>query len=520
MIENIEQVHEFTQGFTEAVNKRFPELQLKFILHHRGQRNDAIEMARSHLDLHPSGSIAMNILRKTKSTQKSGFHGLAIETQMKWFGFKKIRSSIGVITINVDDYGTSEAILADVYHYGCHAIMAAELLDTPKYRSSAMRGPMVPKRSPLSMAKANLTADIFSVFILCEQEHDVFITSLAAERALDTMLAKANSRPWHYPYPLSYETVREVWIKVLNQKDPEFDPIKTPLKTAKAITDSFEQISFSQWWAFCKPAQEMAWNGSLPEHILTAALLTSQDPLVKTNAMLLQDCLDVALLGETEIEGQYNAFLDEEQKKENHFKKIEDTFEMVLAKGIAQESARPFMEAANAQNVRLMQGGVFGWCASALQAAGKAFETALSGGKDPRQFAEIEFKSIKKNSQYDKLQLLQKEIFDKRKIGENVTIDDVKAIIQESGLHPEVTASLEQTVNDPEFQKELTKGLAPKAVPAAGPSGPAPIKPDVAPQVAPMAMPSAPGLGGGTTQTTTEKPSEKTDKEDDTKKTG
>ena len=105
MIENIEQVHEFTQGFTEAVNKRFPELQLKFILHHRGQRNDAIEMARSHLDLHPAGSIAMNILRKTKSTQKSGFHGLAIETQMKWFGFKKSDPQLALLQLTLTIMG-------------------------------------------------------------------------------------------------------------------------------------------------------------------------------------------------------------------------------------------------------------------------------------------------------------------------------------------------------------------------------------------------------------------------------
>lgn len=503
-------IQDYAQGFSDYVAKTYPGLTLKYILHHRGQRNDAVELERSFFDMHPAGITARNILKKSKSTQKSAFHSLAIETKRSFFGLKKTREAIAPITINIDDYGTNEAALADIYHYGVHAIEAFEMVMSPSQRGKVSDGPLVPKRSPLSMAKVNMVADIFSVLILAHQGHDTMIKSLAAERGLDTLLAKSNSRPWLYPYTLAYETAQSLWDNFSEKEKAEFDPVATPLELARAVRDSFEQESFTQWWSFCKPAQEMAWNGELPEHILCACLHTDDNPLVKAIGYLLQDCLDIVCPNATAIEGRFNAFMKEEERKDAHFTKIEETFEMVLAEGLMRESSRPFMEAANIQNARLPEGRVFGWCAAALQAAGNAFEKALKGGGDPSQYAKLEFQGTQKDMGYDTLQKISQEVIKRRQAGETLSLEDVKGFSASGKGGDMLGRSIEKTISDPSYQKTLDNAHTPKPVPVAAPQEPqaAPrVAPVVAPHAAPAALPG--GMTGGGPVTTTQPPAQK-----------
>ncbi len=511
----LDYIQEYTQGFSDYVEKCYPGLTLKYVLHHRGQRNDAVELERSSFDMHPAGMTARHILKKSKSTQKSAFHGLAIETTSSFFGFRKKHEAIAAMTINIDDYGTNESALADIYHYGFHAIEAFEMATSPQ--SKVKSGPLVPKRSPLSMAKVNMAADIFAVLIIANQGHDTTIRSLAAERGLDTLLAKSNSRPWLYPYTLAYETTQSLWGNFSSKEKANFDPIKTPLELARTIRDSFEQESFTQWWTFCKPSQEMAWNGELPEHILCASLNTSENPMVKATAYLLQDCLDIIPPSPTELEGRFNAFLKDEDRKDAHFNKIEETFEMVLAEGLMRESARPFMEAANVQNIRLPEGRVFGWCASALQAAGQAFEKALKGGGDPSQYAKLEFEGTQKNTGYDALYKISQEVIKRRQAGEALTLDDVREVASENKGGENIGRAVEKTLNDPSYQKTLENAQTPKPIPVAAPEQPT-VAPTVGPTVAPHAAPSAlPGgmTGGGPMTSPTQPPQEIEAEEDE-----
>ena len=496
----IDYIQDVCKGFTNYVEARYPGLVLKYILHHRGQRNDAIEMERNFFNDHPAGSVAHNILKKSKATQQSGFHGLAVQKKRYFFGLKKKLDCVGVMTINLDDYGTDQAVLADIYHYGCHAIETYNLLNHPKYKDRFTQGPLIPKRSPLSLAKVNLLADIFSVLILAHQGYESMIQALASERSLNTMLAKPNGRPWHFPYPLAYQATEKIWTDIIGPKNKNYDPIKTPLDMAHSLLASYEDESFTQWWAFCEPAQEMAWYGELPETILGAALHTSDNPLVKANAILVESALQMSPADETALEGKYNAFVKEETQVERHSHKVEETFELILAQGILKESSRPFMEAANAQNIQLAEGKIFGWCASALQSAGRAFESALSGQREPSQAAQIEFKGAQLQIKYDGLKSVSNEIMKRRQAGQTVTVNDVKDVVGSSEDTFFIERSIETTMNDPEYEQMLDAALTPAPIvapKAPGPSGPAPNSP--APKVAPQAAPQAsmPGMGAG-----------------------
>ena len=495
----IDYIQDVCKGFTDYVESRYPGLALKYILHHRGQRNDAIGLEQGFFNEHPAGSIAHNILKKSKATQQSGFHGLAVLKKRFFFGFKEKLDSIGVITINLDEYGTDQAILADIYHYGCHAIETYNLLQHPKYKNRFTQGPLIPKRSPLSLAKVNLLADIFSVLILAQQGYESMIHALAAERSLNSMLAKPNGRPWHYPYPLAYQATDKIWRELIYPKSKHYDPIKTPLEIAHNLLDSFEDESFTQWWAFCEPAQEMAWYGELPETILGAALHTSDNPIVKANAILIESALQITPANQASLVDKYNAFVKEEKQIERHSHRIEETFELILAQGILKESARPFMEAANAQNIQLTEGKIFGWCASALQSAGRAFDSALSGEREPSQAAQIEFKGAQHQIKYDGLKSVSAEIIKRRQAGQTVTMNDVKEFASSSETTQFMDKSIETTMDDPEYEKMLDNALtptpvvAPKVPTPQGPQGPAPSSP--APQAAPQV--SVPGMGGG-----------------------
>ncbi|MGE4312654.1 MAG: hypothetical protein AB7E85_00095 [Pseudobdellovibrionaceae bacterium] len=502
-----ETLHEMATAFSNHTEKLYPKLALKFILHHRGQRNDAVELERSFFDSHPAGHLAINILRKSKSTQASAFHGLAVETKRTLFGLKETQYAIGLVTLNLDSYGSQEAVLADMYHLGCHAIEAANLLDDPRYRGKFTSGPLVPKRSPLSLAKANMLADIFSVLVLANQKQHRMIRAISAERCLNTMLPKASGRPWHYPYPVAAETTEAVWKDMMvDGQAADYDPVATPMEVAQAIMEAFEEDSYAQWWTFCEPAQEMAWYGELPEAILGAALNTSIDPLVKANALLIQQYLNVKPMREEDLEGRYNAFLREDQKREQHQLKMDETFELVLAEGLLRESARPFHEAANAQNIRLSEGKIFGWCASALQAAGRAFDQALAEKREPGIVAQLEFNANQKDINYQALSSISKDVLSRRQDGHSVTMDDLHNILTIKNEDSLFVKSIENTMKDPDYKRALEMAKNPEPAVIRAPKGPSPHGPSAAPRMAPQAAPqvSMPGggmMGGGATAT-------------------
>lgn len=488
-------IHEMCQGFTTFVEELPFNLSLKYIFHRMGQRNDAIELEDRFFQSHPAGAIALNILRKSKSTQNSKFHGLAVETTQSMMGLREQRNAIGLITINMDNHSTTESALHEAYHLGWMAIDTARLLQHPKYKT-LKSGPLIPKRSPMNFSKATLQADIFSVLVLAGQGYDTMIKHIARERCLDTMLAKTNGRPWHYPFPLAYETTIEAWKNHIDISDRKHHFISTPLTFAASIATTITDEAHQQWWDFCKPAQAMAWHDESPEHILTTAIHTSEDPIIKVTSMLIQKCTDFKLSEDNIDNTKYNAFISEEQNKLYHEKAIEETFELVLAQGLEAQSNQPFIDVANKQNQKLTEGKVFGWCASALQIAARTFEKAQKdlGDEGTKNLLHLEFKGSQQELKYDSLITLGEKIIEKRKNGDVVTIEDVEGIAKNQSFARFIATSVTETIKDPKYQNSLsaTKDLNHVYVPDA-----APQKPTVQPKMSQPAPAATPNIGGG-----------------------
>ena len=305
-------------GFSSFIEELPQNLTIKYIFHRRGQRNDAVELESRFFQSHPAGAIALNLLRKAKGSQNSLFHGLAVETTSSMMGLREKKNAIGVISINLDNHETTECVLHEAYHLGWFALDAARLLQHPKYKNSLKSGPLTPKRSPLNMAKATLKADIFSALVLAGQGVGNIIKGIAATRSQNALIAKTNGHPWNYPYPLAFETTQKAYEELINTKDRTYHFISTPLQYATSIGNTMPEEAYQQWWDFCEPAQEMAWQDTPADQILAKAIHTSEDPIVKVTAFLVKDCTGMKAEKTDNISGLPNAFISKEQNQKNH----------------------------------------------------------------------------------------------------------------------------------------------------------------------------------------------------------
>ncbi len=488
-------VHEMCNGFTTFVEQLPHNLTLKYIFYRRGQRNDAIEMEKRFFQTHPAGQTALTILRKSTNSQNSAFHGLAIATTSKLLGLRENRTAIGLITLNVDNYQTTEALLHEAYHLGWMAIDTARLLNTPKYKNSLKSGPLIPKRSPINMAKATLKADIFASLMLADQGYEKIIKQIAYKRCLDALSANTNGKPWSYPYPLAYETTAEAYKTLIDPNDKSYHVVSTPLKFAATIANTIEDEKIQQWWNFCQPAQTMAWQDASPEEILSNAINTSEDPIIKVTASLVKACTGLPVL-ESKKTASRNPFISEAQNKIYHEQAIEETFELVLTQGLETKSAQPFIDAANRQNQRLTEGKVLGWCASALQSAARTFSnTNIENQEEARNLIKLGYQAEQQEMKYESLIAVGEKIIERRKMGEIITLEDIDKMAQQQTFSSFISTSIKQSIKDPDYQKSLnaTKDMnniyllepdTPTVAPSAAPTGPAPA---AAPQV---------GMGG------------------------
>ncbi len=460
MIKELKQddIHEICQKFTGFLEKSAYAVSLKYIFHHWGQRDEAIELENYFFQSHPAGSIALNILHKSKNTNHSQFHGLAIETTQSMMGLREQKHTLGIITINLDNHSTADSILREVYHLGWMAIDTARLLQSPKYKNNLKSGPLLPKRSALNLTKATLQADIFSVLVLADLGFDLSIKTLARDRCLDTMIAKTKNKPWHYPYPLAYQTTQQAW-NTLIKKDKEkstYHFILTPLQFASSIARTIPDEAYQQWWDFCKPAQEMAWQNHNPEYILSAAIHTSEDPIIQVTSLIIKNCTDLETSEKRIKHTRFNAFRSDEQNKSYHEKAIEETFEFVLEKGLEEQSAQPFIDEANHQNQDLTEGKVFGWCASALQLAANTFEKAeIDDIESTKNLITLSFKGSQQELKYESLVALGERIIEERKNGVTITLSDVEKMARTQKVPRSVEESVKETIKDPYYQNSL-----------------------------------------------------------------
>ncbi len=491
---------------TRQVNDLYGNLQLTFIHHAPGLFNEIVSLSEHEVRRHPAGATALSILEKNKTREQSGFLGIAIAHEVRWMGLASEDHVMALFNINTDEFETAKDARRAIYHLTWHAIDLMEVRQRPEYLAKFKSGPMIPKRSPLNMARLNLQADAFSSVMCGLQGEDNAIEMLAKQRARDSIHPNTARRAEDYPFAIAMEATQYGYDEIQKQKPAKTHYAEHARQLAIDIGKTFDDESIRQWWAFAEPAQDMAWLNFTPEDILSAAIYTSEDPFVRATGYLVSDITGVEPASMTSSAKTYNAFAKTEHNSSLHRELAEQAFEEAVTRGVKDQSGQPLITVANEQNEHLTEGVIMGWCALALQASARAFESALSKGVSPLQAARLEFEGNKESTDWETLEKISDAIIAQKRQGYGVSMSNVVDICDKETNMTPVLESLKTTMRDPVFVRklELANDMGLKG-PTLGPSGPAPAAPaqTMAPQTPAPVIPSyipgptGPGMGSG-----------------------
>lgn len=485
---------------TRQVQELYPDVQAMFIPHAGGMFHEVISTSEHEAAKHPAGKIARSILEKNNNREQSSFLGMAISHQVKWLGLASNDKMLALFNLNTDDFKDAKDARRTIYHLAWHAIDLVEVRRRPEYVSKFRSGPMIPKRSPMNLARLNLQSDVFSAIMCGLQGEENALDVLAKQRALDSISPVHARRAEDYPYVIALEAAQYAYSELAVLKPPRSKYMQYARQMAIEVGQTFDDKSIRQWWGFSEPGQDMAWRNFPKEIILGCAIHTSEDPFVRATGHLIADITGLMPLSGLKLGASYNAYANTQANQVLHREMMEKTFEEAMARGVETESGQPLLLAANEQNEHLAEGVIMGWCGHALQAAARAFENALSSGISPIQAARLEFEGNKDATTWDMLKKIGDAIIDQRRKGYAVTLGNVAEIANENPTFAPVLGSIRVTMKDPSYiQKleaanDLSLRPASPAPSTAAPSAPVPKGPEVPAYSAPTM--AAPGLGG------------------------
>lgn len=484
---------------TQQVAQSYAGLSLYFIIHGTGRMNESIALAEHDIISHRAGAAARSIVKKNAKGERSQFLGMAIAQESKMLGFKKIDHLLALFTINKDHFLDSEEARAHIYHLVWHAIDLYEIRQQPVYKNKFKSGPMVPKRSPLNLSKANLQADAFGAILMAlrnpKKNDTEFVKALSKTRGIMSLIPVSNYKPEGFPSVIALESC-EFMLQEIRKNMPEAQDILRIVRQASVdVGRAFDEENIKQWWDFSAPAQDMAWRGFTREEILGAAVNTSNNPYVRSIGYLIQEVTGLTPVSAAMLEHNYNAFVDPDINMQKHNELVDTIFEEAISEGGDEDTGRALRDAANKQNEDLTEGRILGWCANALQDAAHAVERALLSGTPATQAARMQFQGNRHLPTWDELKDLGSKIVDQRREGHAVTLGHIAEICHNHPAFAPVLGALKVTMNDPSYIQKLEAAndlaMVPKA-PTMAPQTPAPKGPA---SQSPMPI-AAPTLGG------------------------
>ncbi|HEY0900762.1 MAG TPA: hypothetical protein VGD95_01435, partial [Micavibrio sp.] len=347
----LEAVAKLCQQISKQVRENYKSLTVHFIVHHDGQRNDALAMATQEIVHHPAAETAMRLMQKPRLNEESALLGTAVAKKNMFLGLAWRDHLLALCTLNIDHLNNLKEARALAWHLTWHALDAYHYNDTPDH--DVVQDIVIRRRSAMEMARAHLQADTFSA-LMCGLHGDRdAIKNIGVMRAMNALTTRSAHMPEFYPYAIAMEAT-EFAYQELNKKTPSRRMmIPATLKVARAIDRSLDNEALMNWFSFCEPAQDMAWRGFSKEDILSAAINTSPDIFVRTTGHLMTDMIAVEPTLFLNINDQYSPYNDDAVNEKLHEKLVEQIFEDIIAKGLSQHNPDPFIKLAIKQNEEL-----------------------------------------------------------------------------------------------------------------------------------------------------------------------
>ncbi|HNQ92722.1 MAG TPA: hypothetical protein PKI93_07315 [Alphaproteobacteria bacterium] len=491
-----EKTQRFCERYAEDLKKIFPNVDLHYILHHRGQKAEQIAKLMPKIHGHAAYGEAAALLKfRSPGHDNSAFLGLVIGFRKSLLGFKKHPECLAFISINMNQHETEEDLLFTIHSLTSNFMETVDFY-TQKHAGSQNNQILQPKRNNIATARTNLKADVYSVIQMVHNGFIDALTSLGKKRAFDAMTPQVN-HPEEYPFPIAIDVTNYALEKFISSE--KRSPIGSAYSLAKQVAASFDAKNIETWIMFANAAQTMAWSGYQPAQILEAATEGSSNPFIKATGHLLTEITGVIPDPMDAIAGGHNPFAQQEVNIISHERTIEETFEMVLIHAMEADSHLPMIHVANNQNEGLLKGRFAGWCAHSLQSAALAYHNADRHGMPRDQAARLEFQSAKQHTGWKELSQLGSFITDMNRSGQVVTLSGISKWCENNPQFKPVMESINLTLADPVYARKLE---ATAEMPVPGPQISLEMQLAASPQLAPqpspqIAMaPASPSPGG------------------------
>jgi hypothetical protein len=467
---------------TREVRETYKNLTVHFVVHHAGQRSEALSIAAQELQIHPASETAMHILQKPRPNEDSAMIGTAVARQNLFFGLASRERLLALCTMNLDQFESLKEARRHAYHLCWHAIDAMEYHANPDNRVRGTNEIIVRRRSALDIAKANLEADVFSALISSLHDDRDSINRMAIVRGTNALSSYSLQYPEYYPFVIASESTRFAFNQLQASHLSKKKLIPETVKLAREISKTFDDGSVAHWLSFSEPAQDMAWRGYGKDEILSAAINTSQNTFVRSTGYLISEVTGIQPSPILKISESYSPYADDDYNIKLHERMIKECFEDVITQTLTQSSVAPLLRLANRQNEGLTEGRIAGWCAGALQAAAHAFEFAVANGSEPEGIVRREFEGERSKTSWNNLKDLGHQVVAHKRSGGIVTMSKLGEISKSIEGIKSIQKSIEHTIQDPGYQQKLDSvkdfSMAPSmSGPGNAPRGPRPVAP-------------------------------------------
>ncbi|AGH97535.1 hypothetical protein [Micavibrio aeruginosavorus] len=472
---------------------------LVFLAHRNGQRLEALSSASQELLTHPAGEAAIRMLKTGQDDERSAFLGLGTWRESLFGGLASQDNILALATFNMDEIDNAHAARALAWHLAWFALRMAALRNNPDYETDFRGGILLPDPNDTTNPATCMRADVFSSIMGCIDGDKNAIEQLAHDRAMAALQRRPGATPEQYPFPLAKDATEYAYAEMVRRPPPRKKQIDTAMKIAEQIGLTYDGVSLNQWIYFCQPAQDMAWRGEPRDIILSAAVNTSHDTFIRATGFLVSELTRIQPASIHAIHDIHSPFAEDKYNQRLHERMVDRVIHDVIEIGMGSRNSTAFRDAANRQNEGLIDGHIAGWCAAALQAAGRAFEAALaSGSKTPDEAARREFEGTRHKTAWESLRTIGENIMEKYRQGHIVTFSDILDFCEDTPALASISSAVAVTIKDPTYVRKLQAANDLNIIPDDARPAPS-LAPRTPTPATPAMAPSAPGMGRGTT---------------------
>lgn len=396
------------------VAEEFPNLTIHFIVYEGGDRAKSLRRKQDEIIEHPAGPFLISALRI--EAQKTAGHSLPFmaqareKTLLRFTGQKRMMAACFVDAGPID---TIDDARITAHASAWHVLNSLTALETGVLH--------IPNYDETTLVWNNMLADAFGCFVMEMRGKKGFIRSYAKKLGLASLSPVKGLAPERQCFPVIMDAALLLYDDVKSVGFEKEKILTQALEMTSEIAETFDQGVVPQWQSFCAPAQDMAWMGTPPDTILSAATYGSGETYARSTAYLVAEAMEIEPKPLTDF-NIFNAFADDEINYRHHKKISDDVFENLMFKINPTMSEEYFLNEIKKRNEKLLHGQVIGWCAPALMAAMHAYKYKAEESS-PESAAKTRFNEILETMDGDVLRKIFQIILNCRKADETITTD-------------------------------------------------------------------------------------------------